>query len=191
MIVKNKRPVSNSITVAACLLLAAALLFTSCAGKEEIVPEVNSRGYKEVTTIGMTLQWKFAGSNLELIVKAPTTGWVGVGFDPDSAMKGASFIIGYVKDGEAIIADHYGDALTDHVSDESLGGSSDVTLIGGSETGGSTELNFSIPVGSTDEYDRKLSAGSKHKVLLAYGPKDDFETEHEDKNKRTSIEIEL
>ncbi len=116
--------------------------------------------------------WSTEGDLLEMSIAAPTTGWVAVGFEPEAAMKNADIIIGYIENGEIFLRDDFGDGYTSHSSDESLGGSDDVSIISGEEDAGITQISFSIPLGSDDEFDKFLESGGTFKVLLAYGSDD-------------------
>ena len=137
----------------------------------------------------ITLTYEIEEEYLLVTVKAPTEGWVAVGFKPERAMQGANIIIGYVEeDGTVVVEDHYGTRPVAHRSDESLGGTRDVERIEGSETGGYTELSFAVPMQSDDEYDVVLAAGETFPVLLAYGGRDDVRTKHQ---VRTIVEITL
>lgn len=147
-------------TVLGVLLFGAVLAVS--AGAEA--------GYSSVTQEGITLQWKVNGANLDIILSAPTDGYVAVGFKPSAKMKDANFLIGFV-DGKGVhIRDDFGNGAMTHKSDESLGGRSNVLNPTGSEQGRNTELRFSIPLDSGDKYDRPLKAGEQVTVLLAYGP---------------------
>ncbi len=150
---------------------------------------VNAAGFKEVTAAGVTFDWKITGSNIEIGLKARTSGWVAVAFDPTTLMKGANFIIGYVKDGKVFVADQFGNQLTNHAADTTLGGQDNVTNVSGKEENGVTEIHFTIPLNSGDQYDKPLAAG-KHVVLLAHGDGDDFETPHKP-DARAKLTLEL
>ncbi len=162
-------------------MLAAALLLPGC-GNNTSGPSGNE-GWKTYTTDNVTMQWMVEEDQTVLRVRlsAPTTGWVGVGFDPEVMMQGANFIIGYVSDGNGQIRDDFGTGVIAHQADTVLGGTSDVTLIAASEAGGVTELEFTIPMASGDIYDTVLQEGATHTILLAYGPNgaDDFTTPHQ------------
>ena len=133
----------------------------------------------ELEAKGATFAWKVDGETLHAKVSAKTEGWVAVGFNPSKLMKDANFILGYVKDGEVTVVDHFGDKSTGHSPDEKLGGTSDVTVVGGSEEGGVTTIEFTIPMNSSDKYDSVLSADGDTVVLLAYGPdRDSFKPRH-------------
>ena len=180
------------------LALAAVLALAGCQKKEAAPvagPAMTASpaktaapaGVKQATAAGVTFEWKFDGSNMDITLRAQTTGWIAVGFDPTTLMKGANFLIGYVKDGKAVVEDDYGDQLTRHVSDTSLGGQDNVSNVSGKQENGITELHFTIPQSSGDKYDQPIGPG-KHTVLLAYGPAADFVTRHES---RAKIVLEL
>ena len=151
------------------------------------VNTVQSASYDhEMEAKGVSFSWKVEGDTLHGKVSAKTKGWVAVGFNPSKKMKDANYIIGYVKDGEAKVADHFGNKATGHSSDEKLGGTSDVTLVGGSEDGGVTTIEFTIPVDSGDEYDSALSVDGDTVVLLAFGPdRDSLKPRHKNKATKT------
>ena len=165
------------------------VLLSGCSGNSQN-PEQSTQddGFNEVTAIEMTLRWRVTGETLEVELESPATGWVAVGFDPSSMMQDANFILAYVKDGEVSARDDFGTWLTSHQSDESLGGTMDVSDLSGDETDDGTTVRFTIPLDSGDEYDRPLRSGETYTVLMAYSEADDFQTVHRDK---TSVEIEL
>ncbi|NLP05508.1 DOMON domain-containing protein [Candidatus Fermentibacteria bacterium] len=143
--------------------------------------QAGAQGWQEQEVSGFTLRWATTGSNaLSVELTGPTTGWVAAGFDPDSMMLGANIIIGYYAGG-TFIRDDYGWQLTSHRDDILLGGTSDVEIDGGGEAGGETEIRFTIPLDSGDQYDKPLEAGQTYTVLLAHGPDgaDNFTTQHE------------
>lgn len=120
---------------------------------------------------GVTFEYRVSQDNqsLEGKVSAATTGWVAVGFDPSSVMRNANIIIGYVSGGNPMIRDDWGTSNTSHASDISLGGSSNVTLVQGTESAGTTMLHFLIPLDSQDQYDKDLAIGQTYNIILARG----------------------
>ncbi len=178
------------ITAAASAALALAALTCGCNGDEDETSPVGPGNGGSITIDRITFTWKPEGKNLNATVKAPTTGWVAVGFDPAVVMKDANLIIGYVKDGQVFIRDDYGDGLFGHDADVNGGGQDNVTNKRGKEEGGATEISFTIPLDSGDERDRKLVVGQTHKVLFAYGPDgaDNFKTQHQVRTK-TDLKI--
>jgi len=137
----------------------------------------------------ITFSWKVEGDKLAGKVSAKTEGWVGVGFNPSNKMKDANFILGYVKDGKVTIEDDYGATSTSHKTDDSQGGSSDVTQVSGSENDGVTTIEFVIPLNSGDEKDEKLEVNGDTVLLLAYGAgRDSFRMKHK---YRTAMTVNL
>lgn len=133
------------------------------------------------------LSWKVEGENLRITLSAETEGWIAVGFNPSNMMQDANFILAYVSEGELYLRDDFGTWMTSHKDDEGLGGSSDVTGISGDETRGVTTVEFFIPLDSGDEYDQPVVLNENTTVLLAYGKKDDFDSMHSYKSKRTVV----
>ena len=128
----------------------------------------------------MRFLWTLREDSLDVKLAAPTTGWVGIGFNPDETenMNGASFIIGYVKAGEAKAFDHYGTEAEKHKDDDKIGGTTDFSNLSGSEGNLRTELEFTVPLNSADPKDRPLSVDTDNLVLLAYGKSDSFVLKH-------------
>jgi hypothetical protein len=160
----------------------------STAIAKDVKQSVNKDGYNEITSSKITMQWKIVGKDLEVIVTAPTKGWVSVGFDPTNIMKDANFILGYVDGDKVVVSDEFGNHFTSHAPDDSLGGSIDVKAGAGSETKKETTISFVIPLNSGDEYDKVLEEGVSYTVLLAFGDKDNFTVRH---RKRVKVEITL
>jgi len=127
--------------------------------------------WQTVGAAGVTFEYRVTpdGLNLEGILIGQTTGWVSVGFNPTFMMRDANIIIGYVTSNGPMIRDDWGTGNTSHVSDQSLGGTDDVTLIAGSEEDGFTTLHFTIPLDSGDQYDQPLSIGQTYPIILARG----------------------
>ncbi len=143
----------------------------------------------EVKDKKITFAWKVDGDKLAVKLAAETDGWVGIGFNPTKGMKDANYILAYVKDGETKIIDDFGDSETSHSPDDKLGGTSDVTLVGGTETGGMTIVEFTIPMKSADKNDGNINVSGDTIVLLAYGSgRDSFKTKH---THRTALKVNL
>ena len=137
----------------------------------------------------MSCEWRSDGQQLFVRLKAPTTGWVGIGFNPSEKMKDADFVIGYVKEGAARVTDHYGISKQQHQKDTKLGGQSTVTDPAGTEIDGVTEISFAIPLNSGDPKDQPLILDTDTTVLLAYGSgRDSFRARHKF---RTALTVNL
>ncbi len=162
------------------ILIALAVLFSCGSGASGAEVVQNPGVENSVTVDDFTMEWSILDNEMAISISAPTTGWVAVGFDPSAAMKDADIIIGYVENGDVFISDDWGDGHITHSPDTELGGASNVTVIAGTETDGITELSFSIPLDSGDQYDKVLREGMTVSVIMAYGPQgsDDFQGYH-------------
>ena len=157
---------------AATVLLLLCTLFAGSAV---------AQAWQEITVEGFTLRWAtVSGTELSVELTGPTTGWVAVGFDPTMMMQNANIIIGYVASGVPHIRDDFGVGTTSHAADTTLGGTHDLTIDGGSEASGSTEIKFTIPLDSGDMYDRALASGGTYSIILARGADglDNFTSPH-------------
>ena len=135
--------------------------------------------YLSLETIGMRFYWLVDPDTIHCVVTAPSTGWVGIGFDPDNIMEGANFIIGYVQDDSVgYLRDDWGDTPTVHVSDVSNGGTDDLYYLGGLEQSGESIIYFTMPLNSGDAYDKSLTWGENYPLILAYGNDDSFASMH-------------
>lgn len=122
----------------------------------------------QTLTDKMSFQWRVDGPLLHVRLKAPALGWVAVGFNPSFAMKGASFVIGYVENGQVFVSEEFGTSESEHKPGTSLGGQHRITNVFGTQTNGITEIGFSIPLDPGDATHRKIDPAAETTVLLAY-----------------------
>lgn len=164
-----------SVIKSACSMLCALALFILFSSN------LHAAVYQHSLTIDkMTFDWSIEGNNLVIKLSAPTTGWVGIGFHPTDMMKDANIIIGYVKDGKVEISDEFGTQPTQHVTDTARGGTDNVSVIGGSESGNITTLEFSFPIQSGDANDGVIDPKADTSIMLAYGPdRKSFKLKHQ------------
>jgi len=127
---------------------------------------------------GIYVYWSVIGERIYMGLRSPGTGWLAIGLDPDGPMmRGADFLMGYVKDGEAYFEDHYGDTQVSHKHDVELGGSEDVLSFAGAEDENGTVIEFERALSTQDEYDKPIHPGEMF-VMLAYAQNDDWTTYH-------------
>lgn len=134
--------------------------------------------FKMVTVKDFIFDYKVENDNLIAKVSYPTEGWVAIGFNSTKKMKDANFIIGCNRDGEEIVADHFGINPVSHKADTLIGGTNDLIESSCTEEEGRTTLSFTIPLNSGDEKDGVLKKGKENKVIFAAGRKDDLGTKH-------------
>lgn len=173
---KNKK--FQSVIVGMSLILFASVINLQAAEYDH-----------EVKDKKIAFSWKVEGDKLAVKLTAETEGWVGIGFNPISEMKGANFILGYVKNGVAKIDDDFGTDQNSHKPDTKLDGTEDVTLIGGTEADGVTTIEFILPLDSGDKHDTTIDVNGDTIVLLAYGAgRDSFKSKHK---YRTALKVNL
>jgi hypothetical protein len=146
------------------VILLASLSFLLAGGAKDTP-------YSTVTAAGVTLNYRVTDDmqHLDCQLSATTTGWVAVGFAPTSGMANANFIIGYHSGGNTFIRDDWGTSASSHASDVSLGGTNNIVTSSSTETGGVTQLNFTIPLNSGDSFDRILAIGQTYNIILGRG----------------------
>ncbi|MBU1196695.1 MAG: DOMON domain-containing protein [Proteobacteria bacterium] len=130
-------------------------------------------------TKDMQFSWTIEADQIHVQLSAKTTGWVAIGFDPESVMEGANIIIGVAKDDKAKIEDHYGNRKRGHENDTELGGTSDVLNPSGSEKDGVTTIAFTLPLKTEDKFDKEIKTEGMYRIMLAHGAgKDSFKSRH-------------
>ena len=170
------------------LMLLPFMLFAS-GDKEEKSTALETQDWI-MAADNWKVNYEVKGSEIEFTVTSPTTGWVGIGFNPSSRMKDADYVVGYVKDNTLYVQDSFGVKSTGIASDESIGGTDNVRGISGKEMNGMTTIVFALPLDSNDMYDKKFVLGQEYTVLLAYGKNDadNFTTGH---SRRDKVEVVL
>ncbi len=145
--------------------------------------------YRNTRSFGSyELWWKADDTYIYIGMKAETQGWVAVGFDPESMMKGADIVQGFVRDGALSIADQYSTGqFGPHKPDVEQGGTDDILVSGGKSEGGFTTIEFKRKLDTGDKLDKPLVKGA-HKVIWAYGSDPQFTLKH---SARGSSEIDL
>jgi hypothetical protein len=147
---------------------------------QQPLPQAELGDYSQgIALKDMRFLWTLKQDSIDIQLSAPTKGWVGIGFNPETPenMKGANFLIGYVAGGTAQVFDHYGTTKNKHKEDDKIEGSTDLSNVSGSEQNGTTVLAFTIPLDSGDAKDRPINR-EENFVLLAYGRSDSIVLKH-------------
>ncbi|OGF53349.1 MAG: hypothetical protein A2Z21_07890, partial [Candidatus Fraserbacteria bacterium RBG_16_55_9] len=75
----------------------------------------------------MNLYWSIRDDRIYCGLRAPTQGWIALGFNTEiPLMRGADIIIAYVKDGQLSLEDSYANSRTGHQMDIQQGGRDDI-----------------------------------------------------------------
>lgn len=125
------------------------------------------------------LYWDSTESTIRLAMQAATEGWVAIGIQPGQRMKDSDIILGLVENGEVTVLDSYstGD-YGPHKADVEFGGTDDVLEVAGSESDGSTVIEFERALDTGDDYDIALEPGVKVGIIWAYGSSDSEAMRH-------------
>ena len=156
-----------------------------------IVEEDEYRQKLELEEERFIVFWKNDHEFLYMALKAKTTGWVAIGFEPTTRMKDADMIFGWVKDGQATLLDLYSTGSTGpHPPDEELGGTNDILEFEGTEKDGYTIIEFKRKMDTGDKYDKVLIPGQTLNFIWAMATSDSFNRRHNILRKRATLILE-
>ncbi len=148
------------------------------AAKDQMPPEFDLSKFHQLKG-SVNFFWRIDGGRLYVRLSAATTGWVGIGFNPQQRMKGANFVLGMVDQGKVMVTDDFGTGTIKHKPDSVSGGNNDLMHVYGLEKNGITEIGFSIPLDSGDPTDTILNPQGDTMILLAHGDgPDNFQARH-------------
>ena len=101
-------------------------------------------------------------------IQAKTMGWVAIGFGATTFMNNANIIQGYFSGGKAIVADQYSTGnFGPHNDVTSMGGTYAILDSGGTQTNGTTIIEFKRKLDPGDKFHAALIKGS-NKIIWAY-----------------------
>ena len=140
---------------------------------------ITDNEYAKMQQFGeLTVYSRIDGDKVRMALKAKTTGYVAIGFEPSQRMQDADIILGFVKDGKATIADMYSTGPTGpHPPDEQQGGKNDVSVFGGSNKDGVTIIEFERKLDTGDAKDKVIKAGD-NKIIWAISEEAAFSGKH-------------
>lgn len=137
-----------------------------------------SRGHAEGA--GMELTWTTTADRLEGELRAPTEGWVLVGFNRlhegrERGLPGARlFFFAVDSSGTTRVEEHIADPPS-HAPRARASGEAAVRVVQAERRGSSTHVRFSLPLGPVHGSDVALEAGAPTELILAYSVSDDFD----------------
>ncbi|MGA1821644.1 MAG: cytochrome and DOMON domain-containing protein [Thermoplasmatota archaeon] len=153
-------------------------------GLEPTLDGIVTTGEYSATTVydggSFVLHWRISGDSVRIAMVGKTTGYVGIGFDPGQRMEGADMIIGWVEStGDVKIFDAYSEGPTGpHPTDESKGGTDDITAFGGTQAGGVTTIEFVRKLSTGDQWDKDIPTDGNVDIIWALGGSDSFSAAH-------------
>lgn len=126
------------------------------------------------TKNGMSFTYEILDETITIKLKAPTKGWVGVGFNTQNQIVKSDLLLFRVKEGRTEGMDMHVVGFGNPKEDRELGGTTDFTHLKGIEQDGYTQVEFQLPFPSSDEYDFKHQLKQPFWLILAYSTHDDF-----------------
>ncbi|KAK3239360.1 hypothetical protein CYMTET_50709 [Cymbomonas tetramitiformis] len=131
-------------------------------GNEPLSPPPSEpvSGLKSVELVnGFTLEWELGESGEDIMIRmiVATTGWVGLGIEPDDGgMSNCDMIMGHVENGVASVTDAWADGYATPSADTDQGGTDDIISFSGELNGGFTTIEFVRKLVSADGKDKNI-----------------------------------
>jgi hypothetical protein len=194
---RNFKPIRLcAVLLSTLLLLTATAVVVSADSPTSIALSVNIDGiiseneYDAQAVFGngdYILLWSVVDDTIHFGIIARTTGFVGLGIDPEQRMLNADMIIGWVTDGGTVeIFDAFSTGETGpHPEDTDLGGTFDILDYDGSETDTHTILEFKRKLSTGDQYDNIIPAEGSLDIIWSLGQSDTFSLRHDDRGSGT------
>ena len=129
----------------------------------------------ETSLGGMSWNCSKEGDFLIMELRAPTYGWIGVGFNSKDNIVQSDLLLFQVVDGQAKAKDLYVKGFGNPQTDDSLGGSHNIEILAYSEKDNETYIKFRRKWKTEDKYDYQLQNGEAFWLILAYSTHDEFE----------------
>jgi hypothetical protein len=136
---------------------------------------LNTTQQKCVDKNKMEVCWTITGNEINFKLKAPTNGWLCIGFNEKAGLKGTYLLMARVVNGKAEVVEHHTLSPGNYKDIQCFGEKAVVSSIQGSESNGVSEVRFSVPVHPTHKYAKPLKAGTSYEMLVAYSREDDFQ----------------
>lgn len=143
---------------------------------------------RKISKNGMTVEWKYNNDRLEIMIKSPKQGWVAIGFNESSSLKGTYLIMGNVIDENVNVVEYYTLEPGLYKPIAELGGNAEAIIVSGIESNNKTTIKFSLPIASDSKFKKHLTKGATYNLLMAYSLEDDFQHHSV---MRTSVKIKL
>ncbi len=141
-----------------------------------------------ITVEGMQVSWEHRDTSVEFVVKAPTKGWVAVGFNEVDSIVGAELIMAGVKGDETQSEHFYVVGPGDPRPVSSLNRVSMVTNAKGSVDKGAIEVTLRLDSGVDLNRSLSLRPGTRLYLILAYSVSPDFD-HHSRMRRHVAVEL--
>ncbi|MCI4667235.1 MAG: DOMON domain-containing protein [Bacteroidia bacterium] len=143
---------------------------------------------KQIEKNDMKVSWEFEKDVINIRLSAPTQGWIAIGFNEVSGLKGNYLLMARVVEGKAELVEHFVFAPGDYQAITKSSPNPKVIEVSGQEENGTTDISFSLKGNFSDEFRKSLVPKKDYHLLMAYSVSDNFK--HHSRM-RTSIKIRL
>ena len=135
----------------------------------------------EVGGMGRTFEiyWKNDAEYLYMAMKANTTGWIALGFEPTDWMKDAEIVMGYVSNGSVTVEDQYSTGnYGPHIPITQLGGTNSILEYGGKQENGYTIIEFKRRMNAGDKYNKIFTSGQVVPIIWGFADSNSPDIKH-------------
>ncbi len=134
-----------------------------------------------ISNIGLEIYWEFSeNDSLYMVLKAPVTGWISIGFDATRRMANAKIIIAGFESEKVILEEHIG---TSQISHRKIN-EKYITNFKGERTSSNSFVEFEIPL-KDSRYN--IKKGEKINVIIGFhNSSDSFTRRH---TQRSTVEV--
>ena len=140
-----------------------------------LFPFLKINAQNEIQSDEMSFWSTIENDSILIKIKAPTKGWLAVGFNDKNEIVGSDLKMFRVKNNRLEAEDQFVKGFQNHPSDSEVGGIQNIKLLSGEETSEATNLVFKIPLNSNDPFDYLHQPGESFWLILAYSVSDDFD----------------
>lgn len=124
---------------------------------------------------GLEVSWEHLSARTHFSVKAPTQGWIAIGFNKKSDLKGTFLIMCRIVDSVVEVEPHYILGPGDYKPVADLNQRVAVRDISGVQDEKTSKIQFSIPSEVSGNYSCSFLAGDTYHMLLAYSLSPEFQ----------------
>jgi hypothetical protein len=133
---------------------------------------------KKTVAAGVSFHWTTSHGELHGCIRAPTRGWIAVGFNPKGELAGARLVMARVVADKAQIEVHIAKPPA-HVHRQNQDGSERAQALTSMQTKEQnqthTEICFRMPLAAADDEDVALVPGETVYMILAFSHEADFQ----------------
>ncbi|MEM8893809.1 MAG: DOMON domain-containing protein [Bacteroidota bacterium] len=129
---------------------------------------------KEIAVGGMQLKYELVEEAVEIELAAPTTGWLGVGFNSKNDIVDSDLLLFHVIDEQGEFLDMHVVGVGNPKKDVDLGGFNNIEILSFEESSSETKIRFKRPLVGDAKLDFQHEEDKTFWLIMAYSTHDDF-----------------